>query len=279
MRFGRHVGVANFVNYGNASAEDLVVGRVLGATPLGYFTIAKRFAAMPVQIVGNILGRGVYAALARLQDDRDGMRRVWLENVQRVALFSVPATIGIVIVADPLVGTLFGDRWQPAVFVLQVLALNGVVHIFSTTTGEVFQALRRPQLRVVAEITHLLLLVPALIVGALWDGIEGAAIAIVAVNIATGAPFVYVVMRQLHIAALELAQAIARPALGWLLLTIALLLVRPAVTDLPRALELLTLVVVGAAVYGLAVAFVARELVVTMWHSLRGVRVSGRPTR
>ncbi len=277
MRFGRHVGVANFVHYGSASAEALVVGRVLGATPLGYFSVAKRLAEMPVAVVGNVLGRGVYAALARLQDDRDAFRRVWLENIQRVALLSVPATIGLVVVADPLVRTLLGEDWRPAILALQILALNGIVRAFAAKAGEVFQALGRPQLRVVAEVSALLLLVPALVAGAAWAGIEGAAVAIVLVHLAIGAPFVYVVMRSLHVTTRQLVGAIARPAVGWCLMTVALLGLHPLVAGLPAGIELLTLVLAGGAVYALSVALVARELVVTMWLSLRGVRVSGRP--
>jgi O-antigen/teichoic acid export membrane protein len=275
--FGRHVAFANLLNYGNASAEDLVVGRTLGVSPLGLFTVAKRLAAMPVHIVGNILGRGVYAALAQLQDDRDGMRRVWLENVQRVALFSIPATIGVIVVADPLVRTLLGEQWVPAVLTLQILALNGAVRTFSTTTGEVFQALRRPQLRVAAEVVHLVLLLPALVLGARWQGIEGAAAAIVLVNAATGLPFLYVAMRQLRVAVRELAATLTRPAVGWVVMAIALLALRPIATEAPPAAELIALAAAGAAAYAVAVALVAREPVVTMWRSLRGVRVSGRP--
>jgi hypothetical protein len=54
-----------------------------------------------------------------------------------------------------------------------LLALTGVVRTFSSTSGEVFQALDRPQLRVYTEITHFALLVPALAVGAHWQGLEG----------------------------------------------------------------------------------------------------------
>ena len=40
------------------------------------------------------LGRGVFAAMARLQDDLAGCRRLWLENVQRLALVTIPAASG-----------------------------------------------------------------------------------------------------------------------------------------------------------------------------------------
>ena len=84
MRYGRHVGIANVLDYANASAEGIIVGRALGASALGYFSVAKRLASMPVSVLGNILGRGVFAAFARLQHDIEGSRKVWLDNVQRL---------------------------------------------------------------------------------------------------------------------------------------------------------------------------------------------------
>ena len=275
MRFGRHVGLANIINYGNKSAEGLIVGRVLGAVQLGYYTLSARLAAMPVGVIGNVLGRGVFAALSRLQDDAAAFRRVWLENVQRLALLSVPATIGLVFVADPFVTAVLGERWEPGITALQILALNGIVRTFSTTSGEVFQALRRPQLQVYAEASHLALIVPALFVGAKWQGIEGAAAAVVLVNVAIGVPVLALLMRLLDVGVRELGVAIARPAVGWVLMTAALLALQPAVADLSAGAALLILVGVGAAVYAAAVALFARDLVARMWLTLRGARVPG----
>jgi O-antigen/teichoic acid export membrane protein len=274
MRYGRHVGLANLINYGNTSSEGLIVGHVLGAAALGVYTLSVRLAAMPVSLIGNVLGRGVFAALARLQEDKAAFQRVWLENVQRVALLSIPATIGIVIVAEPLVLALLGEKWRAAIVPLQILALNGIVRTFSTTSGEVFQALRRPQYRVVVEVVHLILLVPALMIGARWQGIEGAAAAVVLVNALVGVPVVFVIVRLLGVTAGQLGAAILRPAVGWVLMAITLLAVQPLVDDASAWLALLALVLSGAAVYALAVALVARDVVVTMWLSLRGVRTS-----
>lgn len=272
--FGRYVAFANLVNYGSANADSLIVGRALGATQLGFFNVAKRLAAMPVGVIGNILGRGVYAALAQLQGDLDGFRRVWLENVQRIALLSVPTTLGLIVVADPLVETLFGERWRAAVPVLQILALQGLIRTFSATSGEVFQALARPQLRVVAEVAHLVFLVPAVFVGTRVHGIEGAAVGIVVAELATGLPIVAVIMRTLDVSVSRLARAVEGPAIGWAVMTASLFALQPLVDQLSPALELTATVACGALVYGLAVAMLARELVHTMWLSLRGTRVS-----
>jgi O-antigen/teichoic acid export membrane protein len=275
LRFGRHVGIANLINYGNANAQGIVVGRILGATALGYYTIASRLAYLPVNVIGNIVGRGVFAALSRVADDPVRFRQIWLENIQRLALLSTPAALGIVLVADPLVIALLGADWEPAIAPLQILALNSVVVSFAATSGEVFQALRRPKLRVAVEAIFLGALVPALIVGAHWRGIVGAAAALMLVNGILGIGLVAFVVRLLGVPLRDLADAILRPALGWVLMAASIVALYPVVDEQSAGIALIGLVGVGAFVYGLIVTLLARDVVVAMWVNLRGARSSG----
>jgi O-antigen/teichoic acid export membrane protein len=275
MRYGRHVGAANLINYGNANSQGIIVGRVLGATPLGYYTIASRLAYMPVSVVGNVVGRGVFAALSRVGDDRARFRQIWLENIQRLALLAIPAGIGLTLVADPLVLTLLGESWEPAIRPLQLLALSSVVASFSGTSSEVFQALHRPKLRVAGETVYLALIVPALVVGTHSDGIVGAAAAVLVVRGLVGIALVAFTLRLLGVRLQELGHAVSRPALGWVLMVASMLALYPVVDEQSPGVALVALVGVGAAAYGLMVTLFARDLVVTMWVNLRGARPSG----
>ncbi len=244
-------------------------------TALGYYAIADRLATLPVNVIGNIIGRGVFAAMARVHDEPERLKRIWLENVQRLALLSVPAAIGVALVAEPLVVTLLGEDWRPAIVPIQLLAMKSVIGTFAATSGELFQALHRPQLRVVAEVAYLVLLVPALIVGARADGIDGAAAATLAVNGLLGSVLLVAMMRLLAVRTRELAHAVLPPAVGWALMTVAILVLRPIVDGLSPGVQLVILVAVGAAVYLLSVVAFARDVVVTMWVNLRGARTPG----
>ena len=275
MRFGRHVGLANLIRYGNANAHGIVLGRVLGATALGYYTIANRLAYMPVSVIGNIVGRGVFAALSHAGDDPAQFRRIWLENIQRRALLAAPAAIGLALVADPFVEVFLGEAWQPAIVPLQILALNSVVLTFSATSGEVFQALRRPKLRVVWEALYVTLIVPAMVVGAYWHGIVGAAVGVFVVHAVLGVGIVAFIAHLLGVRRGELIHAIARPALGWGLMAGAVLALYPVLDEQTAWVALIGLIAVGAGVYGVIVTLFARDLVITMWVNFRGARPSG----
>ena len=155
---------------------------------------------------------------------------------------------------------------------LQILALNGIVVTFAATSGEVFQALGRPKLRVVAESMYLVLIVPSLLIGAEWHGIVGAAAAVALVGGVFGIALLAFMMRLLGVRVHEFGHAVLRPALGWAVMAISMLALHPVVDERSAATALIALVAVGAGVYGIFVWLLARDLVATMWVNLRGAR-------
>jgi PST family polysaccharide transporter/lipopolysaccharide exporter len=188
---------------------------------------------------------------------------------------SIPATIGLIVVAAPLVDVLLGPDWEPVVVPLQILALNGIVKTFAATAGEVFQAQHRPYLRLVVEGSHLALVLPAIVVGAAVYGLNGVALAIVLVSALTGIPALVLVARSVGVGVRPFLAALERPAVGWVALTGSLLAVAPFAAGLPSWLELVVLVSVGVTVYLVAVLLFAREIAETMWRSLRGASGTG----
>ncbi len=232
---------------------------------------------MPVAVIGNILGRGVFAALVKVRGGPARFRRIWLDNIQRVALLSIPSTIGVVLVAEPLVIGLLGERWRPGVTALQLLALTGVVRTFSSTSGGDLpgprpaaaprlhgdRALRPPRARsgrghAMAE------------TGRGRRG-GGACRRCGRCSRAGGDHALA------HRGSARAGGAVLRPAAGWACLAVALLAGRQLLGGLPEGLELIALVAVRATVYALTVAAFARDGAVTMWLSLRGAPPSEPP--
>jgi O-antigen/teichoic acid export membrane protein len=72
-----------------------------------------------------IVGRVMFPVCATIQQDRSAFRAAFLSNVRRVALVSLPVGVGILLAADPIIVGVFGERWEPAVVPLQILAVFG----------------------------------------------------------------------------------------------------------------------------------------------------------
>ena len=163
-RFGRHVTAANIIYFLDTNLDTATVGRVLGSADVGFYNMAWRLASLPANGIGYIIGRVMFPAYATLQHDKAAFREVFLSNVRRVALFSLPVGIGILIAAQPIVIGLFGQRWEPAVAPLQILAVFALIHTFAGVTAPAIQAAGKPQLIVLLNVLHLGVLFAALII-------------------------------------------------------------------------------------------------------------------
>ena len=113
LAFGRPMMLANLCTLIRGQLPTFVAGRVLGATPLGLYTMAQRWASLPVTGITHVAGRVAYPALARLSDDRERLAAAWLRILGGVTTLATPAATCLAVVADPLVRTLYDERWHP----------------------------------------------------------------------------------------------------------------------------------------------------------------------
>jgi O-antigen/teichoic acid export membrane protein len=258
-RFGRHVTAANIVYFIDTNVDTATVGRVLTAADVGYYNMAWRLANLPATGIGYIIGRVMFPAYATLQGDKAAFRGVFLSNVRRVALFSLPVGVGILITAQPIVVGIFGQRWEPAVAPLQILAVFALIHTFSGVTAPALQAAGKPQLVLLLNVLHLAVLCAALITLTPPFGLTGAAGAVVIGAVASFVPAYWFALKVLELPFRELMANVERPVMCLVPLVISLLAVQALTGSLPSGIQLLVLVICGVAVYGASALTFARD--------------------
>jgi len=86
-----------------------------------------------------------YPVYARLRDERERFAAGYLRVLQTIVVLALPTCIGLVLVAEPLVATLYDARWQVAVQPLRLLAFYALFAAVAATTGEVFKGAGIPR--------------------------------------------------------------------------------------------------------------------------------------
>jgi PST family polysaccharide transporter len=258
--YGKHmVAVALLVAIA-LRADQIVVGRFLGAAALGLYTIAFALPAFLFQATSGA-SQVLFPAYARLERDRARLRSAALRTLRLAATVFVPAGVGLALVAEPLVLVAFGARWRDAIPVLPWMGVWAAVTVLTQHFGDVYKALGNARVLSMLQAVTTVLTIPALV----WVGVSGRGlVAIVIVLIAVRlvrAVLDLVVMRRLvglePVAALRtVAPALAATAL----MSGVVLIARSALPALPAAAELAVLVTMGAGVYVAAVAVLDRGL-------------------
>lgn len=212
LRFGLPLIGASTLGFATVNLDNVAVGRISGAAPLGAYSLAFNVASWPFSILTSMVYSVTLPAFAGV-DGEDLNRRVH-RALAATAAVAVPAGALLSALADPLVLTIYGSTWQAAVAPLAVLAAFGIVRAPLDVLGNlvVARGLTRAYLALqVATFAAAAVLIPLLVVR--W-GALGAAWALGAVTVGVVAPGVIGLVTVLVKVPLRLiVTAVARPLL------------------------------------------------------------------
>jgi PST family polysaccharide transporter len=181
LKYGTPLAGSTVVVFAVTNVDQLVVGRVLGATALGFYVLALNLATWPVAMFSMPVRNVAPAAFARLQHDHEAMRAAFLSSAALLCAVALPICMVIGGSATPLIRFAYGARWLPASRVLLWLSLLAALTIFFQLAYDYFVVLARTRVVFTVQLGWLLALLPALIAGARLDGIVGVGVAEVAV--------------------------------------------------------------------------------------------------
>jgi O-antigen/teichoic acid export membrane protein len=144
FRFGRHIFLSNILIYLVTQGDDAFVGKFLGLTALGYYTRAYFLSNTPATHITQLVSSLTLAGYSRLQDDPVRLRSVYMKTLKLIAITTIPAGLGLLVLAHPIVNILFGERWLPIVPAMQILCIFGMLRAIVGVNGSLLTAIGRP---------------------------------------------------------------------------------------------------------------------------------------
>ena len=190
------------------------VGRIQGPQALGAYTIGAELAYIPSTELIAPINRAVFSGYARLNEDRDAFRRTFVDVMGAVFLLALPASVGIALVAEPMVRVLLGDNWTEAVPVIRILAFVGAVMSVTSNNVSAYFALGRTGLPPLIMATRIVILVPLLFVLTRPFGLAGAAFAELIATGASLAVSIPMLLSTLKLGLRDYLAALWRPAIA-----------------------------------------------------------------
>ncbi len=158
-------------------ADYLVVGKLAGATPFGWYTLAFRLATMAYEKISVIINRVAFPSFAAMQTDRDALRRHWYQVSRAISLVNFPVLAFLFVDAEDLLMVLVGQKWLPAAMPLRFLCGVGMLRGLVQLTQHIFSAVGATMVRLRLSIVSAVLLPVAFAVGCKLDGLAGVGIA------------------------------------------------------------------------------------------------------
>jgi len=188
--FGKWLWIESIANFVTHNGDDILVGKILGAVPLGLYQMAYKISNIGATEITNAVSSITFPAYSKLRDRHEQIRTGYLRTVLITSAASVPLG-GVVLVLAPEFTQLFlGSQWLPMVPAMRLLAVWGIERSIIATVPPVLLSMGEP--RRVAYINLIRLAVMAVTIFPLtvkW-GITGTAISVL-IAAAVADPFGY----------------------------------------------------------------------------------------
>lgn len=111
-------------------SDALIFGAVVSNTELGYYNVGNRIANLAVNEALQPPSQVLFPAFAKLKGDSERLRSAYLRAEGILCMMALPLAFGIAAIAEPLVRLLLGPNWEPAVILIQLVAIAvGVIRL------------------------------------------------------------------------------------------------------------------------------------------------------
>jgi O-antigen/teichoic acid export membrane protein len=138
VRMSLHLLAFNVINYWARTLDNLLVGKRLGEAQLGYYTRAYSLMLLPLSQITGVISTGALPAMAQAAQDRPRVLRGYLDAMRMIAFVTFPTMTGLVLVAEPFVRSIYGDKWVPTIPILRILAVVGILQSLTNPTGWIY---------------------------------------------------------------------------------------------------------------------------------------------
>ena len=260
--FGGRLQGASLFDYFVRQMDNLLVGRYLGSTALGYYTFGYSVFLAPLNDVG-LLNRVFFPALSRLQDDAVRFKSAFMRATQYVTMVTLPMLVGLALVAPLAVGVVFSAKWLPAVPVIRLLTVAGFLRLLTTLWPTGLEATGKSGLRLRLSMFSVVLYLPAFVIGLHWGIIGVAAGYLVATVLLMPVVYRYV-SRAIGMTLRDVWAALSTTIIGCVIMAAtvgALMWGLESHAHLPQVVVLVILVAVGAAVYAAALWLIDPQVI------------------
>ncbi len=230
-------------------SDSLLLGRLTNLASVGFYSVGAEIAALPTTELIEPLGRAAFSGFAVARQEATDVGQTYLRLIGSAALLTLPAGVGLSLVAAPLVALAFGPGWAQAVPVLRVLSLSFTIMVFGHLSLHLLSA--HALLGRLLGITLGCALVRIALLASLIPpfGLTGAAVAAGIATLLEQTLTVVTALRRFRVQPVLLIGAIWRPMLAAAVMAGVLATVASGWSDDTNPLILCKTAAAGAAVY------------------------------
>ena len=141
--------------------DIFIVGICLCPYYLGLYKTSMTTVAQITTLITAATTPVLFSSLSRLQDNREEFEHLFFRFQKLVGILIIPLGVGIYVFRDFVTLVLLGNQWMEASAFIGLWGLTSAITIvLAHYSSEVYRALGKPKLSVLAQVLHIIVLWP-----------------------------------------------------------------------------------------------------------------------
>lgn len=150
-RVGSGMFASSFLNVLFQNIYSFFIGHRVGLVSLGYYSQADKWSKMGIASLAQVLTSSFLPALSTYQDDPERFAATTSKMNRFTSYLVFPAIAMLMVMATPIFHALFGEKWDPAIFLFQLLLFRGIFTVLGMLYNNYVISLGKARLVLVAE--------------------------------------------------------------------------------------------------------------------------------
>lgn len=123
--FGGFIMAANILQTICQNLQGLIIGKRFSATQMGYFSQAYKLDQITSYSIPQVIVQVMYPVYSSIQDDSVRLNNMVLLSLRVISFIVFPILSTLIIIAEPLILLLYGEKWIPCVPYFRILCIGG----------------------------------------------------------------------------------------------------------------------------------------------------------
>lgn len=173
--YGWKVLISSLIDVIYKNIYDLVIGKKYNSSSLAYYNRGRQFPSVIIQNIDGSISSVMLPALSKEQDNKENVKKMMRRAIVTSSFLIFPITIGLVIIAEPMVKVVLTDKWLACVPFIQILSISYSFWPIHTANLQAINSIGRSdiylKLEIIKKIVGIVILVITLKFGVIWMSI------------------------------------------------------------------------------------------------------------
>lgn len=169
----------NFINYFSRNLDNLLIGKLIGQVPLGYYDKAYKLMLYPVSNLTHVITPVLHPILSEYQNDKEVIYKQYIKIVKLLSILGIFFSVYCFFSAEEIINIMFGEQWNKSIPSFKILSISIFIQMVLSSSGTIFQSTNETKKLFLAGLMGSIINILGIVIGVYLKKIEYVAIAIV----------------------------------------------------------------------------------------------------